>query len=167
MDVPPKDSTLTSRLRSAGAIIYAQVHNSEYNGGSGDPGGDAKVAKPYIGQGGSRDSWGGMTCNPYDTERVTSGSSGGSGVAVAANLVTCTICETTGGSCRGPANFQNVVNIVPTKGMISFSGSYGANPYQDRPGIMCRMRRWCSMRSAIPRRAVTSMLAILTRHCRA
>lgn len=138
MDVPPKDSTLTSRLRAAGAIIYAQAHNSEYNAGSGDPGGDAKVERPYLGAGGSRDSWGGMTCNPYDTERVTSGSSGGSAVSVAANLVVCAICETTGGSCRGPANYQGVVNVVPTKGIISFAGAFGANPYQDRPGIMCR-----------------------------
>jgi Asp-tRNA(Asn)/Glu-tRNA(Gln) amidotransferase A subunit family amidase len=138
MDAPPKDSTLVARLRDAGAIIYAHAHESEYNAGSGDPRGDAKVERPYIGQGGSRESWGGMTCNPYDTERVTSGSSGGSGVAVAANLAMCSICETTGGSCRGPANYQGVALIVPTKGMISFAGAFGANPYQDRPGIMCR-----------------------------
>ena len=69
---------------------------------------------------------------------MTSGSSGGTAVAVAANLVVCSICETTGGSCRGPANFQNVVNVVPTKGIISFGGSIGANPYHDRPGVYCR-----------------------------
>lgn len=138
MDAAPADSTLVSRLRSAGAIIYAKAHNSEYNAGSGDPGGAAKVEHPYIGAGGSRESWGGMTCNPYDTERVTSGSSGGSAVSVASNLVVCSICETTGGSCRGPANYNGVVNVVPTKGMISYGGGIGANPYQDRPGIMCR-----------------------------
>jgi amidase len=138
MDAPPKDSTLVARLRSAGAIMYAQAHESEYNAGSGNPGGDAKVERPYIGQGGSRETWGGTTCNPYDTQRVTSGSSGGSGVSVAANLAMCSICETTGGSCRGPANYQGVALIVPTKGMISFAGSIGAHPYQDRPGIICR-----------------------------
>ncbi|WP_245586104.1 amidase family protein [Solimonas soli] len=138
MDAPPKDSTLVSRLRSAGAIIYAEANESEYNAGSGDPGGAAKVEHPYIGAGGSRSTWGGTICNPYDTERETSGSSGGSGVAVAANLTMCSICETTGGSCRGPANYQSVVMVVPTKGVISFAGSIGANPYQDRPGIMCR-----------------------------
>ncbi len=138
MDAPPKDSTLVARLRASGAIMYAQAHESEYNAGSGDPGGAAKVERPYIGQGGSRESWGGTTCNPYDTERVTSGSSGGSGVAVAANLAMCSICETTGGSCRGPANYQGVALIVPTKGMISFAGALGAHPYQDRPGIICR-----------------------------
>jgi Asp-tRNA(Asn)/Glu-tRNA(Gln) amidotransferase A subunit family amidase len=138
MDVPPADSTLVGRLRARGAIIYAQAHEAEYNAGSGDPGGAAKVEHPYIGAGGARESWGGTTCNPYDTERVTSGSSGGSGVSVASNLVVCSICETTGGSCRGPANYQGVALIVPTKGMISFGGAIGANPYQDRPGIMCR-----------------------------
>jgi amidase len=137
-DFAPRDSTLTSRVRAAGAIIYAQTHNSEYNGGSGDPGGELKVSRPTLGQGGSRETWGGMSCNPYDTTRVTSGSSGGTAVAVAANLVVCSICETTGGSCRGPANFQNLVNVVPTKGIISFGGSIGANPYHDRPGVYCR-----------------------------
>ncbi len=137
-DFAPKDSTLVSRLRASGAIIYAHAHNSEYNGGSGDPAGDAKVEKPYIGAGGSRESWGGMTCNPYNTERVTAGSSGGSGASVAANLVVCSICETTGGSCRGPANYHNTALIVPTKGMISYEGSIGATPFQDRPGIICR-----------------------------
>ena len=138
MDAAPIDSTLTGRLRNAGAIIYAQAHNSEYNGGSGDPGGDAKVEHPSFGSGGARETWGGLTCNPYDTERETGGSSGGSGASVAANLVVCSICETTGGSCRNPANLNGVVNFVPTKGMISFGGAIGANPYQDRPGILCR-----------------------------
>jgi amidase len=141
MDVPPQDATLTARLRDAGAIIYAQADESEYNAGSGDPTGAATVQRPYIGQGGSRGSWGGTTCNPYDTERVTSGSSGGSGVAVASNLTVCSICETTGGSCRGPANYQGVALVVPTKGMISFAGAFGANPYQDRPGVICRSVR--------------------------
>lgn len=137
-DFPRKDATLVHRLRAAGAIVYAHAHNSEYNGGSGDPEGAAKVEHPYIGAGGSRESWGGMTCNPYDTERVTAGSSGGSGASVAANLVVCSICETTGGSCRGPANYHSTALVVPTKGMISFEGTIGANPYQDRPGINCR-----------------------------
>jgi Asp-tRNA(Asn)/Glu-tRNA(Gln) amidotransferase A subunit family amidase len=138
MDAAPVDGTLTSRLRAAGAIIYAKAHNAEYNGGSGDPGGAAKLEHPTLGAAGARETWGGTTCNPYDTERETGGSSGGSGASVAANLVVCSICETTGGSCRNPANFNGVVNFVPTKGMISFGGGIGANPYQDRPGILCR-----------------------------
>jgi amidase len=138
MDVPKEDSTLVARMRTAGAIIYAKANNSEYNGGSGDPLGAAKLERPQFGRGGSRETWGGAICNPYDTTRETGGSSGGSGASVGANLVVCSICETTGGSCRNPANFNGVVNIVPTKGMISFNGGIGANPYQDRPGINCR-----------------------------
>lgn len=138
MDAAPKDSTLIARMRSAGAIIFAHALNAEYNGGSGDPGGANKVLKPSIGTGGARETWGGTTCNPYDTERETGGSSGGSGTSVAANLVVCSICETTGGSCRNPGTHNGVVNFVPTKGMISFGGSIGANPYQDRPGIHCK-----------------------------
>ena len=45
-DFAPEDSTLVARLRDAGAIIYAKAHNAEYNAGSGDPGGDAKVERP-------------------------------------------------------------------------------------------------------------------------
>jgi amidase len=138
MDAAPEDSTLVARMRTAGAIIYAHANNSEYNGGSGDPTGEAKLEHPMFGRGGSRDTWGGAICNPYDTTRETGGSSGGSGASVGANLVVCSICETTGGSCRNPANFNGVVNVVPTKGMISFAGGIGANPYQDRPGINCR-----------------------------
>jgi Asp-tRNA(Asn)/Glu-tRNA(Gln) amidotransferase A subunit family amidase len=137
-DFAPKDSTLTSRMRDAGAIVFAQALNSEYNGGSGDPGGDAKVTRPYVGAAGARETWGGTTCNPYDTTRETGGSSGGSGSSVASNLVVCSICETTGGSCRNPANFNGLVNLVPTKGTISYAGGIGANPWQDRPGILCR-----------------------------
>jgi amidase len=138
MDAAPEDSTLTARMRAAGAIVYAQALNSEYNGGSGDPGGDATLKRPYLGSGGARETWGGTTCNPYDTTRETGGSSGGSGSSVAANLVVCSICETTGGSCRNPANLNGVVNLVPTKGTISYAGGIGANPWQDRPGILCR-----------------------------
>jgi Asp-tRNA(Asn)/Glu-tRNA(Gln) amidotransferase A subunit family amidase len=47
-------------------------------------------------------------CNAYDTERDPGGSSGGSAVAVAANLVTCAIAEETGGSIVKPARWNNV-----------------------------------------------------------
>jgi amidase len=47
-DFAPTDSTLVARVRDAGAIIYAHAHNSEYNGGSGNPGGDAAVEHPAI-----------------------------------------------------------------------------------------------------------------------
>lgn len=137
-DFAPADSTLVARLREAGAIIYAKAHNAEYNGGSGNPGGDAEVERPMLGATSARETWGGPTCNPYDTTRETGGSSGGSGASVAANLVTCSICESTGGSCRNPGTHNGVVTFVPTKGMISYGGGIGADPFRDRPGIQCR-----------------------------
>ena len=169
-DFAPQDSTLVARLRDQGAIIYAKAHNAEYNGGSGDPGGDAKVVHPMLATGGARETWGGVTCNPYDTARQTGGSSGGSGASVAANLAQCSICESTGGSCRSPGTHNGVVTFVPTKGMISYGGGIGADPYRDRPGITCRTSKTqppCSTRSAIARRAASSIRAISTRRCRA
>ncbi len=137
MDAPPTDSTIVARLREKGAIIYAKANLSEYNGGSGNPGGDAKAKSREFGAG-SRSSWPGMACNPYDTARETGGSSAGSAASVGANLVECSICEETGGSCRQPAWRNGVVGLVTTKGLIPFGGAIGADPYLDRAGIQCR-----------------------------
>jgi hypothetical protein len=50
-DFAPEDATLVARLRAAGAIAYAKANNAEYNAGSGDPGGEAKVERPSVVQG--------------------------------------------------------------------------------------------------------------------
>jgi hypothetical protein len=83
-DRPPRDAEVVARLRAAGAIILAKSNMGEY--ASGD-----------------RSTFGGTTCNPYDTSRSAGRSSGGSGASVAANLVTCAIGEETGPSARNPA----------------------------------------------------------------
>jgi Asp-tRNA(Asn)/Glu-tRNA(Gln) amidotransferase A subunit family amidase len=137
MDVPPQDSTIVAELRAKGAIIYAKANLAEYNAGSGDPGGSAKVAAREYGAG-ARSTWGGTACNPYDTARETGGSSSGSAASVAANLVQCSICEETGGSCRQPAWRNGVVALVTTKGLMPYGGAIGADPYLDRAGIQCR-----------------------------
>src|SRR5215813_13234264 len=104
MDAAPADSTIVAELRAKGAIILAKANLSEYNGASGDPGGEAKPESVVLGAGNSRSTWGGNPCNPYDTERAPAqaASSSGSGVSVAANLVLCSICEETGGSSVFP-----------------------------------------------------------------
>jgi amidase len=137
VDVPPQDSTIVAELRAKGAIIYAKANLDEYNAGSGDPGGVAKVAARGYGAG-ARSTWGGTACNPYDTARETGGSSSGSAASVAANLVQCSICEETGGSCRQPAWRNDVVALVTTKGLMPYGGAIGADPYLDRAGIQCR-----------------------------
>ena len=145
---PPADSTIVSELRAKGAIIYAKANLSEYNGGSGNPGGSAKATKREFGAG-ARSSWAGPSCNPYDTSRETGGSSSGSAASVAANLVACSICEETGGSCRQPAWRNDVVALVTTKGLMPYGGAIGADPYLDRAGIHCRTVQG---RGARPRR---------------
>ena len=94
--------------------------------------------------------WGGQACNPYDTARVPRGTSNGSGVSVAANLATCSICEQSSASCKGPASRNNIVNLSDDQGhhdgrrhRQQEPGRSRRHPLQDRHGC----RRWCSMRS--------------------
>ncbi len=149
IDFPARDQTLVAQLRAKGAIIYAKAVNTEYNGrpvpqvrdgAPGTPGTNrpTKVLVSTLGY--QRSTWAGNPSEVYDTTRAASlGSSSGSGVSVSANLVTCSLCEETGMSCRGPSNHNSVALILPQKSLISYiGGAIGANIYQDRAGIMCR-----------------------------
>lgn len=138
MDAPPVDATVVARLRAKGAIIYAKSVAHEFNGGPGDPGGDAKARTNFVQGQQTMGSWGGQPCNPYDTERVPRGSSGGSGVAVAANLVTIGICEQSGGSCQGPASRNGIATLLTTKGLLPDNGGIGYQWFNDRAGVHAR-----------------------------
>ena len=116
-DRPPHDATFVTRLRDAGAIILAK----------------ANVAAGYQ----PRSPFGGVVCNPYDTERSPGVSSAGSGVSVSANLVTCSIGEETGTSIRIPAASTNVVGMAPTQELVSRDGLIGAG-INTRVGPICR-----------------------------
>ncbi len=115
-DRPPRDATFITRMRDAGAII---------------------LAKANVGSGISRSPFGGVSCNPYDTERSAGTSSSGSGTSVAANLVTCAIAEETGGSILHPTKNNSVVGMAPTQELVSRNGMYGAG-YNTRTGPICR-----------------------------
>jgi Asp-tRNA(Asn)/Glu-tRNA(Gln) amidotransferase A subunit family amidase len=138
MDVPPVDSTIVARLRAKGAIIYAKSVAHEFNGGPGDPGGSEKSRTNLVAGGQGMGAWGGQPCNPYDTERVTRGSSSGSGAAVSANLVTVGICEQSGASCQGPASRSGIAMLLTTKGLTPDSGGIGYQWINDRAGIHAR-----------------------------
>ena len=135
MDAAPRDMTVVSQLRAKGAIISGVTVASEATFNMNSP---AKPKTAFVGGNIVRSTWGGTACNAYDTEHTPGGSSGGAGASVAANLATCSICETTGGSCRIPANANSVASFVTTKGLTSEFGSATADFINHRPGVLCR-----------------------------
>jgi Asp-tRNA(Asn)/Glu-tRNA(Gln) amidotransferase A subunit family amidase len=138
MDAPPFDSTIAARLRAKGAIIYAKSVAHEFNAGPGDPGGAAKPKTNWVRGGQQVSAWSGQSCNPYDTERVVRGSSGGSGAAIAANLAMIGICEQSGASCQGPASRNGISLLLTTKGLMPDGGGIGNQWFNDRAGIHAR-----------------------------
>jgi amidase len=134
MDAPKYDSPDVANLRAKGAISFAVATASSTGMSSNGP----NKATTIIPSNSFQDAaWGGQACNPYDTERVPRGTSNGSGVSVSANLAQCSICEQTSASCKGPASRNNVVNLLPTKG-ITQDGGPGYSYSGDRAGIHCR-----------------------------
>jgi Asp-tRNA(Asn)/Glu-tRNA(Gln) amidotransferase A subunit family amidase len=138
MDVPPVDATMIAELRAKGAIIYAKSAAHEFNGGPGDPGGPNKAKLNWVDGGQMTSGWAGQPCNPYDTERVVRGSSGGSGAAIGGNLAMVGICEQSGASCQGPASRNGTALILTTKGIIPDNGGIGNQWFNDRAGIHAR-----------------------------
>jgi len=134
MDVPKIDSPDIADLRAKGAIIFGIATAQDTGLGFDGP----KKAKSWLPNGNFADApWGGQPCNPYDTQRVPRGTSGGSGVSVAANMVACSICEQGSASCKGPASRNNVVNFLTTRGLM-MHGGMNSQRIGDRAGIHCR-----------------------------
>ncbi len=105
--VPDHDSAVFEKLTEAGAVLMGKTGLQEFAYG-------ITCNNPHFG----------AIRNPHDPERIPGGSSGGSGVAVAAGMVFFAMGSDTGGSIRIPAAFCGCVGLKPTSGRVS------------RPGVM-------------------------------
>ena len=118
--VPRDDAFVVKKLRAAGAIVLAKVNMSEFASGP------------------ARSSLGGQSLNPHDLTRSPSGSSGGTGVAVAAAYAPLGMGTDTGGSIRGPSTSNGIVGLKPTHGLLSRSGIIPLSLTFDTGGPMAR-----------------------------
>ena len=115
------DAFQVAKLRDEGALILAKSNLSEF-------------AFSFT----TTSSLGGTTLNPYDTSRNASGSSGGTGAAIAANFGVLGFGTDTGGSIRVPSSFNSLVGVRPTIGLSSRSGIIPLALTQDIGGPMTR-----------------------------
>jgi len=124
--ITAKDSFVVQKLREAGAVILGKTNLSEWA--------NFRSTKSTSGWSGR----GGLTRNPYALDRNTSGSSSGSGAAVAANLCAVAIGTETDGSIVSPSSTCGIVGLKPTVGLISRSGIIPIAHSQDTAGPMTR-----------------------------
>ncbi|HCW07919.1 MAG TPA: amidase [Cytophagales bacterium] len=123
---PAQDSFIVKRLREAGAVLLGKTNLSEWA--------NFRSTKSTSGW----SSRGGQTKNPYVLDRNPSGSSSGSGAAVAANLCAIAIGTETDGSIISPASNCGAVGIKPTVGLWSRSGIIPISHTQDTAGPIAR-----------------------------
>ena len=127
-NVATADATVVARLRRAGAVIVGKLNTHEFAWGA------STTSEAF-----------GPARNPWDTERICGGSSGGSGAAVAAGLVSGALGTDTAGSVRIPAALCGVTGIRPTTGRVPNRGVIPVSWTYDTVGPLARTAEDCAL----------------------
>lgn len=120
-NVSAEDAGVTTRLREAGAIITGKLNLHEFAFG-------ATGVNPHYG----------AARNPWDNQRITGGSSSGSGAAVASGECPAALGTDTGGSIRIPASLCGIVGLKPTYGRVNKDGIVPLSWSLDHVGPLAR-----------------------------